>query len=141
VPVYRYYSDEGHHFYTINKSEGDFVVQNRGFQLEDDGRPCWHVLSRQCACCGTVPFYRWHNPASGDYLYTTHPTGEVASMLGYVYQGMLGYVFPSDASVVGSRKPLYRWSKIAGMMWFSLIELLLSWYQETRAIGHQLRPQ
>ncbi|KAB5590232.1 hypothetical protein CTheo_6335 [Ceratobasidium theobromae] len=113
VPVYRYSRRSGPNFYTTNQDEGNYLASHKGFCLEDDGRPVWHVFSRQCACCGTIPLYRWYNPEKGDYFYTVDPTGERVGVMGYVMQGLLGYVFPRDAPVVGCRKPLYRWSKRA----------------------------
>lgn len=119
VPVYRYFKPSvddgfyGNHFYTISKAEGDIATTHNGYRVENKGEPVWHIFENQCTspCCGTVPFYRWQHSQRGDYLYTTHPTGELGPSVGLVYQGILGYVFRPDAPIVGSRKPLYRWYK------------------------------
>jgi hypothetical protein len=44
---------------------------------------------------GTTPLYAWYNPASGDYFYTTDPSGELAPLGNMRYQGVVCYVLPA----------------------------------------------
>ena len=54
----------------------------------------------------TKALYRWYNPQSGDYFYTTDPAGEIAPSNGYISEGIVGYIAVSQASGFA---PLYRW--------------------------------
>jgi len=53
---------------------------------------------------GIVPFYRWNNGT--DHYYTTDPTGGIAPVSGYWYEGIACYVFSTQAPFT---IPLYRW--------------------------------
>ncbi|MEA3486196.1 MAG: hypothetical protein U9R20_00895, partial [Thermodesulfobacteriota bacterium] len=40
----------------------------------------------------TRDLYRWFNPETRAYFYTTDPKGESREKMGYIYDGVAGYV-------------------------------------------------
>ncbi|KAJ1302987.1 hypothetical protein OPQ81_003279 [Rhizoctonia solani] len=108
VGVYRYYNPQTtDHYYTPDKGQGN-LAETQGYKIENNGNPEFYIFKRSLGC-DTVPFYQWH--IGTDHFYTTHPTGELAPFLGGQYQGIIGYVFPASAPVVGSLKQLHRYFK------------------------------
>ena len=51
--------------------------------------------------------YRWSNYRRGSHFYTTDPSGELASYLGYTFEGVTGYIATSQ---LPGTIALYRWS-------------------------------
>ncbi|KXN93099.1 hypothetical protein AN958_00023, partial [Leucoagaricus sp. SymC.cos] len=47
--------------------------------------------------CGAVPWFRLHNSVVGDHIYTTSVVErDNAAQAGYVFEGIEGYILPSD---------------------------------------------
>jgi hypothetical protein len=99
-----------HHFYTAHP-QTDRVP---GFHLEGD---VGHVLLTPVE--GTVPFFRFFNPQSGDHFYTTDPDGEGQARNGWVNEGIACHVFPAD-STRADTVPLYRWVSDEGDHFYCL---------------------
>ncbi len=54
---------------------------------------------------GTTEFFRWYNPATGDYFYT-HERDCTKAPMGYIFEGSLGNIATSKLE---GTKALYRW--------------------------------
>jgi len=111
-PVYRYFQESHHdHFYTTNQGEIGTIqhgtVGNHGYRSEGVG---FHIFNHHHH--GLVPVYRYYHGASNDHFYTAN-TAEIGvtetghtGKLGYVCEGILGYVSPVE--FFGSI-PIYRY--------------------------------
>lgn len=116
VPLYRWYSSRFHdHFYTTDPS-GEFA-SSRGYALEGT---TGYIATSQLP--GTTPLYRWYsgeqaevpsgsldriiqssffrwfNSRSHDHFYTTDSLGELATIKGYIYEGITGYIWKDGES-------------------------------------------
>ncbi|KAJ9647322.1 hypothetical protein H2199_002309 [Coniosporium tulheliwenetii] len=88
----------GDHFYCLD-FRGEIAPAN-GYERE--GITGYVYAAQQP---GTVPIFRWYNPANGDHFYTADPSGELAPQ-SYTYEGIGWYMF-KDRNV--NSVPLYRW--------------------------------
>lgn len=62
------------------------------------------------ASLGASAFYRWFNPSHGDHFYTEDPSGELAPVSGYVFEGVGCRLFtPGTAGTTA----LHRWYRSA----------------------------
>ena len=86
VEFYRWYSySKRHHFYSHNKYEAakngaDYVLEGSLGQIAT-------VRLRS-----TKELYRWFNPKTGFYLYSTDLRGDGVQRRGYRFDGIAGYV-------------------------------------------------
>ena len=85
VPLNRFFTAAGNHPLGTNPQFGAAV----GGQSEG---AIGYVYPRQQP--GTVPLYAWSNPITGDFLYTTNRSGELAPQSGLRYEGVVCYVYP-----------------------------------------------
>jgi hypothetical protein len=80
VPLYRYWNGRDHFYTTNSREQGSYTYEGvTGYCYPS------HVA-------GTVPLYRYYQPAVVDHFYTrnTNYNGH-----GYVYEGVACYVFPN----------------------------------------------
>lgn len=105
LPLIRYYSPvENDHFYTLNKSEYQYVQDI--YNLE--GIACEIFGTEED---GTIPIFRYMNGARGqgiDHFYTTNWNELQHGAGGYRYEGVVGYIYPTDYNKDTSLVPLYR---------------------------------
>jgi hypothetical protein len=89
-------------FMTVSVAEMTYAVANG---WDNKGIACY-VSPAQIP--GSVALMRLHNPDSTDHLYTTSwAERQNAIAIGFLYEGIVGYVFPANASVPGT-VPLHR---------------------------------
>ena len=109
APLYRYWNSRiTDHFYTLSFSE--LKCGKNGWVLEGVA-----AILLDTKVTGSVPLYRyWGN---SDHFYTTN-AAEIGGTSpgakarhGYVYEGIVGYCFPSQKC---GTVPLYRYYKAAG---------------------------
>ncbi|WP_437841765.1 hypothetical protein [Sorangium sp. So ce1153] len=89
VPIYQYWNETiGDHFFTTNWSELGGGAINYSYEGVTG-----HILPQQYA--GTVPIHRYWSDSAGDHYYTKdyYPSGFCYGHC-YVYEGVLGYVYP-----------------------------------------------
>jgi hypothetical protein len=101
IPLFRYGGISGNprHFYTT--SWGELGLGGAGFNYEG---PCGYMYNYPAG--GTMAYYRFYNPSSGDHLYQfgSTPPG------GYYSEGIIGYVYSSTNPMPGTTA-LYRFYK------------------------------
>lgn len=94
--LYRLYKPgNDDHFYTTNKAEADYAVQNYGYNLE--GVACY-VYGTNDHPYGTTPLYRLYKPGTGDHFYTANK-GEADYAIqhfGYNSEGVACYLYPAS---------------------------------------------
>jgi hypothetical protein len=90
VPFYRL--EGAHRFYTISTTERDNAIA-AGYTLYT-AEPVVYIYPTQI--CGSVPFYRLHNPASQDNFYTISESErlEFITSQGYEDVEIAGYLLP-----------------------------------------------
>lgn len=110
VPLYRLYSGPqiDDHFYTIDADERATALAGNYI---DDGVPiAGHVYPQQMP--GTLPFYRlWLSVnQGGNHFYTTDAAerDRAVNDIGYVYEGIEGYIYPANNGSVPGTLPFYR---------------------------------
>jgi hypothetical protein len=104
-PIYRWVNAQNHaHCFTAdtNYQQAGFSLEGRQFALLNPN-PIVAPLTT-----GTVPLYSWFDPNTGAYFYCTDPSGELAPENGFVSQGVLGHISPTQTTGTTS---LYRWSR------------------------------
>ena len=99
-PLYAASDFCGHHFYTISEAEAN---QGNGWEVEGI---TGFTGSTNKGMPDAVPLHRLWNGQLSDHLYTTS-AAEVQSAqgVGYVYEGTMGCIFPTQKP---SSTPLYR---------------------------------
>jgi len=102
LKVYRYFHGDFHnHFYTTNETEIGTVTPGQtgahNYRFEIVGFTVFTQYHN-----GLTPVYRYFNPKVNDHLYTTNAaeigtttTGKTGN-LGYVSEGILGYISPIE---------------------------------------------
>ncbi|KAH7105007.1 hypothetical protein BKA62DRAFT_669316 [Auriculariales sp. MPI-PUGE-AT-0066] len=103
VPLYRAWSNDlGNfdHFYT--RSLGEIINAEPGYTQEPD---CCRLFADN-QTSSTVPFYRLWSGDAADHFYTTSEAQRTYALsIGYVDEGVTGWVYP--AALCGT-VPLYR---------------------------------
>lgn len=80
------------HFYTLSQADLAVIIQQFGFYQEPDVG--FLYPSPQC---GAIPLYRFNNNQVHDHVYTTsNAEGNTLTAAGYQYEGIAGYVLPSN---------------------------------------------
>jgi uncharacterized protein DUF5648 len=79
------------HVYTTDENEYNSLINGNWIAK---GIECY-VFADNIA--GALPFYRMYNPFDGDHFYTTNPVERdaAAANLGYVFEGVEGFILPS----------------------------------------------
>ena len=106
IPLYRFYDDDGTHFWTTDK-KGELLPKR--FRRE---QITCYVFRRQMD--GTVPMYRFYDGDGGHY-WTLLKRGEGLS--GYHRESAVFYVYPPDTEPTKILRPLYRFRKGLGKAW------------------------
>eukprot|EP01084_Bolivina_argentea_P066287 120826_1 len=101
VPLYRYYHDNGDHFYTQNPSTPASYVP--------EGTTCY-ISNTNTAY--TDPWYQYYYSSNGDHFYTF----SCCSIQSYVYESIAGYLYKTQSACMiengfssAQCKRLYRW--------------------------------
>ena len=110
VKFYRLYKPgNDDHFYTTNKAEADNAVKNYGYNLE--GIACYvYAPNSKPYRVGKAKFYRLYRPSTQHHFYTTSKSeaDNAIKNYGYKYEGIAGYVYPSDEGNINDTVPFYR---------------------------------
>lgn len=99
--VYRFWSDTYNgHFYTISRSERDFIIQNYPESVWKYEGVAYGAYSRPQT--GTVPLYRFWSATYNGHFYTTSASERDMVMRTYPtevwqYEGVAFHVFPSGS--------------------------------------------
>ena len=91
IPLYRLYSPSANdHFYTANAQERDSATKS-GFTVDGIAG---YVYSKQI--CGSIPLFRLYSKGATDHFYTSDAgqRNTAAGSLGYVNEGVVGFVLP-----------------------------------------------
>ena len=69
-PVYRFFNTEnGEHFYTIEESEKNNIIENSSDYIFEGAH--FYAFDSPSGNSNTIPIYRMHDTQSGAYLYTS----------------------------------------------------------------------
>jgi hypothetical protein len=87
VPVYRFATNAGVHFYDTDPNAGALYKGNME-RIE-------FYIAEQQSDIDLVGLYHFFNPSTGGHLTTTDKNGEGGPRVGYKYVGQLGFVVPA----------------------------------------------
>ncbi|KAH9925880.1 uncharacterized protein BXZ73DRAFT_103052 [Epithele typhae] len=95
TPFYRAYSPSAtDHFYTTSVSEYNTATSSLGYQKEGIAARVYPATGTHGV--GAVPFYRLYSASGTDHFYTTSASErDNAVQIGYTYEGVSSYIYPS----------------------------------------------
>lgn len=106
IPIYCWYSSSRNdHLYPLANQVDDLIrawrSENNKDGYEPVGKTCFWLLHRE-QVANTVPVYCWWSESASDHFYNTEHTKDTLTSLGYVYLGILGYIYKEEQPGTGA---------------------------------------